>query len=399
MKICIANLYYNETAAQSPPTAFLERMPRLKHLPASLAAGGHQVHVLQLYPEEEQFDSNNVDYQFIRPPALEEAWARAAGRLNGRAWTWHFPAMGAARRILGLEPDVVHFHGLTMNISLRMLQMLRRKGGPAIVGQYHGGRPSEGHVSGKVQRRALQQVERALFGRASAAKQFVDAGLLKSEQVVTIMDKSTAMTMASRPEARKDSGMHGSPVFLWFANLDPDRDPMTAVQGFEQILHKWPKAQLYVYYKGDALLTQLRAYVIARPALAGNVHFRGRPPNGSPETIFNSADFLLQTDRRANNGHAVLEAMACGVIPILSDVPPFRSLVDYGRCGVLFPQGEAEAMARQVLQFSPGKIAGRAALVHNWFENAYSYDALAGLLLEIYTAAAAERQAQNESLG
>ena len=357
MKICIANLYYNVAAAQSSPTAFLERMPMLEHLPTSLAAAGHEVHVLQLYPEEASFASQDVDYQFIRPAAAEKVWARAAGRLNGRIWTRHVPATRAARRILGLEPDVVHFHGLTMNTSLRMLQMLRGKAGPAIVGQYHGGRPAEGRVSRKMQKRALKQVQRALFARESAAEQFVKAGMLENRQVVTVMDRSTPMTMASRPEARKESGMHGSPVFLWFANLDPDRDPMTAVQGFEHILRSWPKAQLYVYYDGDALLTQLRAYVIARPALAGHVHFRGRPPDGSPETIFNSADFLLQTDRLANNGHAVVEAMACGVIPIVSDVPLFRSLVDNGRCGFIFPQGEAKAMASQVLRFSPGKIA------------------------------------------
>ena len=399
MKICIANLYYNIAMAQSSPSAFLERMPMLRHLPASLAAAGHQVSVLQLYPEEALIPSENVDYHFIRPAALEKAWARAAGRLNGRVWTRHVPATRAARHILALKPDVVHFHGLTMNASLRTLQVLRGKDGPVIVGQYHGGRPAEGRVSRRLQKQALKQVQRALFGRGEAADRFVDAGLLERQQVVTIMDKSTAMTMASRPQARKESAMHGSPVFLWFANLDPDRDPMTAVQGFEHILHRWPKAQLYVYYSGDALLTQLRAYVIARPALAGHVHFRGRPPDGSSETIFNSADFLLQTDRRVTNGHVVLEAMACGVIPIVSDVPPFRSLVDYGRCGFLFPQGEPMAMARQVLEFSPGKIAGRAALVHDWFENAYSYDALAGLLLEIYREAIAERRIQNEPLG
>ena len=86
MKICIANLYYNVAAAQSSPTAFLERMPMLEHLPTSLAAAGHEVHVLQLYPEEASFASQDVDYQFIRPAAVEKVWAKAAGRLNGRIW-------------------------------------------------------------------------------------------------------------------------------------------------------------------------------------------------------------------------------------------------------------------------------------------------------------------------
>jgi glycosyltransferase involved in cell wall biosynthesis len=93
----------------------------------------------------------------------------------------------------------------------------------------------------------------------------------------------------------------------------------------------------------------------------------------------------------ANNGHAVLEAMACGVIPVVSDLPPFRRLVDNGRCGFLFPQGDALGLSKQLLSFSRGQIAGRAALVHDWFEAAYSYEAMAGLLLDIYTEAIGER--------
>jgi glycosyltransferase involved in cell wall biosynthesis len=204
--------------------------------------------------------------------------------------------------------------------------------------------------------------------------------------------------MKSRPAARQMTGMDGSPIFLWYASLEPDRDPMTAVLGFQMLLSSWSKAQLYVYYDDDQLLPQLRAYVVADPELAPHVHFHRVAPDQATESIFNSADFLLQTDRLDNNGHAVLEAMACGVIPVVSDIPPFRKLVDNGRCGFLFPPGDAEELARELLKFSRGKIAGRAALVHDWFEAAYSFEAMAGLLLDIYAEAIGQRQEQMERL-
>ena len=399
MKICIANFYYNLSASDLTPDEFLDRMPLLHHQPASLAGAGHQVDVVQLFPKEASFTIEHVNYHFVRPVLLEKAWARVAARMSGQVWTRHVAAVRAARRVLGLQPDVVHFHGLTLNASLFLLQLLRRKDGPVIVSQYHGGQLASGRLERKVQSRGLSQVQRALFGRTSFIDQFVNDGLLERQQVVEVMDKSTTAMMRSRPAARQESGIQGSPVFLWYAALEPNRDPMTAIQGFEHILRKWPKAQLYVYFGRDALLTQLRAYVIAHPALARHVHFRGRPPNGSRETIFNSADFLLQTDRLANNSHAVLEAMACGVIPVVSDIPSFRTLVDNGRCGFLFPPGDAEALAEQLLTFSPGKIAGRAALVHDWFEVAYSYDAVAGVLVDIYAEAIGERRSRIEEMG
>jgi glycosyltransferase involved in cell wall biosynthesis len=245
---------------------------------------------------------------------------------------------------------------------------------------------------------SLAQTQRVLFSRREKAEPFLADGLLQESQIVQLTDQSTKLAMRSRPEARQETGIEGSPVFLWYSNLEPERDPMTAVLGFEKLLQEWNKAQLYMYYGGDELLTQLRAYVIANPALIGRIHFRSRAFSQPPESVFNSADFLLQTDLLANNGHAVIDAMACGVIPVVSDTTQFRALVDNGRCGFLFPPGDAKALAKQLLKFSPGKISGRAALVHAWFEAAYSYEAMAGLLLDVYAEAIGERQAQLRAL-
>lgn len=396
MKICIANPYYNVTSATESPADFLGRMLLLQEVPAALAAAGHKVDVVQLFPTEASFKATGVTYHFIRPAPIERAWATTASLVKGRTWTRHVPAARAIRRALSLQPDVIHFHRLTLGTTLFLLQLLRGNDGPAIVGQYHGDRLTSGWLAHKFQEAGLSRLQKALFPRREAAEPFLRQGLLEEDQILEFPGRSTRLTMKSRPQARQVTGMHGSPIFLLYADLEPDRDPMTAVLGFQKLLESWPKAQLYICYNGDQLLTQLRAYVVADPVLAPHVHFRSQLPGQSPEAIFNSADFLLQTDRLANNGHAVLEAMACGVIPVVSDIPLFRKLVDHGRCGFLFPQGDALALSKEVLSFSRGKIAGRAALVHDWFEAAYSYEAMAGLLLDIYAEAIGERQEQLE---
>jgi glycosyltransferase involved in cell wall biosynthesis len=398
MKICIANLYYNVASSTQSPAAFLERMPLLKEVPAALAAAGNQVHVVQLFPAEASFAAQGVTYHFVRPMILERGWAQAASWVKGRAWTRHVPAAGAIRKVLGLQPDVVHFHRLTLGTTLFLLQLLRGNDGPAIVGQYHGDRLTNGWLAGKFQQAGLRQMQKALFSRLDEAEPFLREGLLRRDQILEVCKRSTKLTMKSRPAARRITGMVGSPIFLWYGGLEPDRDPMTAVLGFQMLLSSWPKAQLYIHYDEDRLLPQLRAYVVADPDLSPHVHFRQIMPGQPTESIFNSADFLLQTDRLDRNGHAMLEAMACGVIPVVSDLPLFRRLVDNGRCGFLFPQGDAAEMSKLLLSFSQAKIAGRAALVHDWFEAAYSYEAMAGLLLDIYAEAIGERQAQLEQL-
>ena len=110
------------------------------------------------------------------------------------------------------------------------------------------------------------------------------------------------------------------------------------------------------------------------------------------EAVFNSADFLLQASRREYSGYAVLEAMACGVIPVVTDIPSFRRMTDDGRYGILFPPGDADALARQVLAFDPAAIPPFSAAVQHHFEQSFSYEALAARLSAIYRQVLSERE-------
>jgi glycosyltransferase involved in cell wall biosynthesis len=53
------------------------------------------------------------------------------------------------------------------------------------------------------------------------------------------------------------------------------------------------------------------------------------------------------------SGYALLEALACGLVPVVTDIPSFRALTGDGRIGRLWPCGDAAALA--------GALAGAAA--------------------------------------
>jgi glycosyltransferase involved in cell wall biosynthesis len=178
--------------------------------------------------------------------------------------------------------------------------------------------------------------------------------------------------------------MRGSPVFLWAARLHPVKDPLTGLRGFARIQAAWPEAQLYLCYLTNELLPDLRRFLAARPRLAANVHLCGRLLHADMEAVFNSADFLLQASRREYSGYAVLEAMACGVIPVVTDIPSFRRMTDGGRYGILFPPGDADSLARQVLDVNPAEIPQRSVAVRERFERAFTYRAMAEKLTRIY---------------
>lgn len=388
MKVCFAILHYDP--AYTEPETYLSRVPIHRKIPRALAALGYQVDVVHLFPTDIDFVEDGVAYHFVAPGCSARMISGVAGHLSGHDRVLYEPATRAIRRLRTLQPDLIHFHGLTLNWNLFFLLRALGNSAPPIVLHYHGGYPAVSRLGRRIQRFNFDRAARLLFTTRAHAQPFVDAGLLDGfDRVVELMETSSTFRMRSRDEARRETGMTGAPVFLWVGRLHPVKDPLTALRGFEQILAVWPDARLYLHYLTDELLPELRAFVARRPPLAHAVQFRGRAPFEEMEAIYNSADFLLQASRREFSGCAVLEAMACGVIPVVTDIPSFRAMTDKGGYGILFPPGDAEAMAQGVLAMSRGDIAVRSAAVRAWFERALSFSALARRLDGIYGASTA----------
>ena len=383
MKICYALPYYDP--AWATPEHVFEGAPLMRHLPRAVAALGHAVEVVIAFPTDHAFVEDGVRYHFVRSGALLQAFSRRVGRRPGRSPAALEPARRALHTVRHLDPDLIHFHGtnLYLNHALLLARLGRKR--PPIVVHYHGGFPSSNRLVRRVQRLNFRRAARFLFTTREHARPFIEAGLIEQPQrVVAFMETSSAFRLHALAEARRRTGMTGDPVFVCAGRLTPLKDPMTALRGFEQILEARPQAHLYLYYLTDDLLPDLQQYVAARPRLKPHVHFRGRAPFEQMEMIYNSADFLLQASHREFSGCAVLEAMACGVIPAVTDIPSFRAMTGAGRHGILFAPGDAEALAHGVLAVPPEEIAGRSRQVRAWFEHALSFPALARQLDALY---------------
>ncbi|MDX1664070.1 MAG: glycosyltransferase family 4 protein [Candidatus Promineifilaceae bacterium] len=360
----------------------------------ALAAHGHQIEFIQLFPRAAQWREGDISFRFIPPSIGARSLARVAGRLTGREWARAVLALPALHTARSLQPDVIHFHGLVLTLNLLALWVVLRlpalpgRAAP-VVGHYHGGFPSSNPLWRRLQALALRRLDLALFSTRAHARPFVEAGQLSWNQVGELMEVSSHFRLRPRAAARAITGMGGAPVFLWVGRLHPVKDPLTAVRGFAHIHSVWPEAQLYLHYLTDELLPALRSFVAERPQLANHVHFRGTVAHERMEAVFNSADFLLQASRREYSGYAVLEAMACGVIPVVTDIPSFRKMTADGRYGILFPPGKAETLARRVLDFDREQIPISAAAVHHHFVQELSYEALARRLLSFYHEAVA----------
>jgi glycosyltransferase involved in cell wall biosynthesis len=394
LRICFASLHYGRDISTPDLDAYLRRAPVHRELPRALAARGHEVTLVHLYPTAADYVEDGVRYRFVPPDRFGWLVASAVERVSQRDPIVYQPALRAIRLIRELRPDVIHFHGLTLTWNLLLLNLLVGWGRPgdgltsvppSLVVHYHGGEPATNPVARWAQRYNFRRASRLLFTARSHAQPFVKAGMIADPgRVVEFLETSTIVRPQPRALARQQTQISGEPVFLWVGRLAAIKDPLTALQGFEQIVPTYPNARLYLYFVADELLPTLRAYVASRPGLAARVEFRGRAPFEQMAAIYSSADFLLQASQREVCGQAVLEALACGVIPVVTDIPSFRVLTDAGRYGVLFPLGDAAALARGVVSIPRVELPDRSAAARAWFERSLSFSALGEKLERIY---------------
>src|SRR5262249_16443434 len=124
------------------------------------------------------------------------------------------------------------------------------------------------------------------------------------------------------------------------------------------------------------------------PDLRDSVQLMGRLPHAAVEDFLNSADFLLLSSvHEGGSTYAVLEAMSCGVIPVLTDIQSFRAMTGEGKYGLLFPVGNDCAMADIVLAFDRRELESKAQQVHDYFKRALSFDAIAAIYEDVFRSA------------
>jgi len=326
---------------------------------------------------------DDVNYHFVRSSRLSDTLSQLLLR-DAHRRNLYQPELRCIRLIKSLNPDVIHFFGTVLHVNLwLLLRSIRRRGTPVLL-HHHGGRPSQNLLSRAIQRSNFTHITRFLVATPEHAKPFVDCKMIDSAmKVVPFISTSTTFKAGPKIDARAATGMHGDPVFVWTARLHPVKDPLTALQGFEAICRAWPKARLYMYYRSDELIQEVQRLLRERPILQSSVVLRGQVDSQQMEAIYRSADFFLQASIEEVSGFALVEAMACGAIPVVTNIPSFRKITDEGRAGILFSPGNKDDLADAVLRTDPAGIADLSQRVRAHFDQSLSFPALAGQLESI----------------
>ena len=97
---------------------------------------------------------------------------------------------------------------------------------------------------------------------------------------------------------------------------------------------------------------------------------------------FSAADLFVVGSHHEGSGYALMEACACGAVPVVTDLPTFRLLT--GGAGALWSTGDAAAFASALADVGVRDLQIERARLADHFARELTWDAVGRRALEIY---------------
>jgi glycosyltransferase involved in cell wall biosynthesis len=351
--------------------ALLARYTTLVGWAEALAAAGTESTVVQRFHRTEEFVRRGVRYVFR--------------------------SFGLNRAVARLAPDVVHVNGL--NFPMQTWRCRRVLAAPAaLVVQDHGsGDPPAAASAARamrdaIRRRAMKAVDGFFFTAAAQAERWRRGGFIAAAQPVhEVLEASTLMQPIDREAARASTGIEGDPAALWVGRLNENKSPLTVLDGVERAVARLPGLTLTMVFGGGDLESEVRARIARSAVLGERVRLAGRVPHHELAAFYSASDLFVLGSHHEGSGYALLEACACGAVPIVTDIPAFRAITGGGAAGLLWPVGDADTLATALVA-APCGDRGERARIREHFDRALSWPAVARQALAAYEQVTAARR-------
>ena len=255
-----------------------------------------------------------------------------------------------------LRPDVVHTHYATSGGLAGLVSGYH----PTVV-TAHGTDLATG-----VRSPARRALLKAVFARADCVNPVseelrtlaLELGVDPAKVLVLTLGVDTTL-FAFRPPAPLQPGRRLR--LICTRRLEPVYDAATIVEALA--LLKREGVPCRATFAGDGPeRPALERLAAARGLGADDVVFLGEVAHDSLPDLLRGHDVYLSASRRDGTSLSLLEAMSCGVFPIVSDIPANAAWLKDGVGGFFHRAGDPADLARRVAEFAraPGVAAAAA---------------------------------------
>ena len=283
------------------------------------------------------------------------------------------------RFVNNLNPDIILIS--SFQYPLQVIQLRHCVGKKVkIILQHHAEKQFKG-LKKYIQYFASRKVDAFLFTSFKSGIEWVRNKNLDSEKkIYELLEVSSTFCPVNRIKAMEKTNISGGPVFLWVGRLNLNKDPLTMVKAFLKFSMLQSNATLYMIFQTDELIKEI---IDILPSKYGTcpVKLVGRIPHDELLYWFNSADFYVSASHYEGSGTALCEAMSCGCIPVVSDIPSFRTIG--GNCGIFFEPGNEISLLSALRESVHLHIDEMRIKTLDRFEAELSFEAISSKFQEI----------------
>jgi glycosyltransferase involved in cell wall biosynthesis len=251
------------------------------------------------------------------------------------------------RIIAKQNPDVIIVHGVRSPLQVLLLRLIAGRK-PKIVVQDHGGGYFQSSLKKYLQHLADRVIDIYFFTSLSQADILLQQGIIKDKKKIReVIEVSSVFKSLDREACRKITGVAGDKSYIWVGRLNANKDPMLVIKAFTQFVADRNDAVLYMIFQTEELLPEIQSWLKENSHAAKHINLVGKVPHDQLQYWYNSVDFIISTSHYEAGGVSVCEGMSCGCIPILSDIPSFRTMTN-NQCGIIFEQGSQSSLLQAI---------------------------------------------------
>ncbi|MBV7534770.1 glycosyltransferase [Duganella sp. sic0402] len=286
--------------------------------------------------------------EFSPPPVFEGEWRWRQLHLLRARWF-------AAGRLRAFQASLIHIALCWTNYGASMLWLSQHCGLPAVISVHNAFPPAS--FTGwhdKLLKQAFSRVRGIYAVSASAMAHFVAIyqRFLPSDARMAVIPNSVDTqrfrpSLAIRIQARQHLRLPQQGLVMGVVGrLSEQKRPAMAIEVFSLLRQRFPGLHLVMIGTGP-LEAALREQA-AQSGLLAWITFTGFVE--AVHELMPALDVHLLMSRNEGFGIATIEAMACGVPAVASDVPGSADILRDSRAGLLVPADDPVAVANLVAQ-------------------------------------------------
>jgi glycosyltransferase involved in cell wall biosynthesis len=319
-------------------------------------ARGHQVLLISLEPGTGfaypcQVIESRIPFRFLRYPLQRGRVAARVAEFGAELVNAHFvPNYGLIGALIGRHPLVVSVWGSDVLLS---------------------GRRSPLHAARA--RFVLRRADWVTTDARMLTRAACELGAAPARVLTVPMGVDPAPYRAARRAAAAAAAAGAPPLVVSTRKLEPVYDVGTLVAALPALWAAQPELRVTVVGDGPERPGLAAAAAAAAGAHGDRITFTGMLPHPAIAAALGRAEIYVSTSTSDSTSVSLLEAMAAGAFPVVTDLEANREWIDDGRNGFLVPVGSPTQVAERIL----AALADPALRARAAEENAERIDARA----------------------